>query len=185
MEIIVEPLESDRGLCPSNENGGSQKLWDITAEDGCGRPFPLRLFRGYGVLFVKVKGGSGIQHYFTEITDLYIELVQRSIFVVVVPSCGYFQRKTDNRTIQEDLRFEHGIHCEILGQMKMSGKKTHPLIKWLTSKARGKGHTKKVASFTKFLVLPDGSTVIEYPPRYSKERILESIQKKIKSPLPT
>jgi glutathione peroxidase len=92
--------------------------------------------------------------------------------------CNQFanQERGNDEQIDEFCKVNYGVDFTLSQKVNVNGKDAHPVFQFLKSKSKGLLGGRVKWNFTKFLIAPDGKTVVRYAPTTSPEDIRSDIE---------
>ena len=159
----------------------NEDLYGITLTTIGGTPQRMADYRDRTLLVVNVASRCGFTPQYSGLEGLYRKYRDRGFVVLAFP-CDQFghQEPGTNAQIEDFCTREYDVTFPIFAKTDVNGSRTHPLFKILKSAKRGWLGVGTIAwNFTKFLIDRDGHVVARYGPRYTPERIEESLVKEL------
>jgi glutathione peroxidase len=159
----------------------NEDLYGITLTTIGGTPQRMADYRDRTLLVVNVASRCGFTPQYSGLEGLYRKYRDRGFVVLAFP-CDQFghQEPGTNAQIEDFCTREYDVTFPIFAKTDVNGSRTHPLFKILKSAKRGWLGVGTIAwNFTKFLIDRDGQVVARYGPRYTPERIEESLVKEL------
>jgi len=159
----------------------NEDLYGITLTTIGGTPQRMADYRDRTLLVVNVASRCGFTPQYSGLEGLYRKYKDRGFVVLAFP-CDQFghQEPGTNAQIEDFCTREYDVTFPIFAKTDVNGSRTHPLFKILKSARRGWLGVGTIAwNFTKFLIDRDGHVVARYGPRYTPERIEESLVKEL------
>jgi glutathione peroxidase len=159
----------------------NEDLYGITLTTIGGTPQRMADYRDRTLLVVNVASRCGFTPQYSGLEGLYRKYKDRGFVVLAFP-CDQFghQEPGTNAQIEDFCTREYDVTFPIFAKTDVNGSRTHPLFKILKSAKRGWLGVGTIAwNFTKFLIDRDGHVVARYGPRYTPERIEESLVKEL------
>lgn len=152
-------------------------FFDLIAEDSQQNPFPLSQFKNQVVLVVNVASRCGFTPQYQDLQKLY-DIYKDKGFVILGFPCNQFgaQEPGNNQEIQSFCSLNYGVSFPILNKVEVNGENTHPVFKFLKSKAPGLLGTEAIKwNFTKFLIDRTGEVVERYAPQTAPLEIKDKV----------
>ena len=86
--------------------------------------------------------------------------------VVIGFPCNQFKKQEPetNDTMENQCEENFGVTFQLTEKIKVKGKETHPVFRYLKDNLRGKFGKKIKWNFTKFLITPEGKPYKRYAP---------------------
>ena len=154
-------------------------VYDFSAPLLNGEPAPLSNWRGRVLLIVNTASHCGLTPQYAGLQRLYEKLGPEGLTVLGFP-CNQFlnQELGSESEITRFCRENFGVTFPMFSRLKVNGRKTHQLFRYLKTQKRGfLGTTFITWNFTKFLVDRDGRPVARFAPRILPEELEEPIRK--------
>lgn len=141
-------------------------IYDLSFVNNHGETVQLAEFTGKPLLIVNTASKCGFTPQYDGLQELHETYGPRGLVVLGFP-CDQFahQEPGDDASIEEFCRLNHGVTFPLSTKVEVNGDKTHPVFAFLKKRAGGLFGSGVKWNFTKFLVLPDGSTVRRYAPK--------------------
>ena len=141
-------------------------IYDFSFVNNRGETVQLAEFTGKPLLIVNTASKCGFTPQYDGLQELHETYGPRGLVVLGFP-CDQFahQEPGDDASIEEFCRLNHGVTFPLSTKVEVNGDKTHPVFAFLKERAGGLFGKGVKWNFTKFLVLPDGSTVRRYAPK--------------------
>lgn len=141
-------------------------IYDLSFVNNRGETVQLAEFAGKPLLIVNTASKCGFTPQYDGLQDLHETYGPRGLVVLGFP-CDQFahQEPGDDAAIEEFCRLNHGVTFPLSTKIEVNGDKTHPVFAFLKKRAGGLFGSGVKWNFTKFLVMPDGSTVRRYAPK--------------------
>ena len=127
----------------------------------------LRSYEGKCLLIVNVASQCGFTPQYEQIQSIYKELASKNFAVLAFP-CNQFgsQEPGSNKEIIEFCESKYEVTFPIFEKIDVNGNNTHPLYKFLKSKAPGVLGSEAIKwNFTKFLVDANGNVSKRFAPQ--------------------
>ncbi|HKX36954.1 MAG TPA: glutathione peroxidase [Rhizorhapis sp.] len=160
-------------------SGLTPSVYDYSAPLLNGEPASLSNWRGRVLLIVNTASHCGLTPQYAGLQRLH-ERLEREGFAVLGFPCNQFlnQELGSESEITRFCRENFGVTFPMFSRLKVNGRKTHPLFRYLKSQKRGfLGTTMITWNFNKFLVGRDGIPVARFAPRTLPEQLEEPIRK--------
>ena len=154
-------------------------VYDYSAPLLNGEPAALSNWRGRVLLIVNTASHCGLTPQYAGLQRLHERLEPQGLTVLGFP-CNQFlaQELSSESEITRFCRENFGVTFPMFSRLKVNGRKTHPLFRYLKSQKRGfLGTTFITWNFNKFLVGRDGIPVARYAPRTNPEELEAPIRK--------
>jgi len=136
-------------------------------------------FKGKKILVVNTASKCGYTPQYEGLEKVYKEYKDKLV-VVGFPADNFgHQEPGTNEEIQEFCKIRYGVTFPLASKVDVVGENTHPLFKWLTSKAEnGVLDTSIKWNFTKFLLDENGKLIASFESKVTPES--EEIVKHLK-----
>lgn len=159
-----------------------ETLFDLTFTRNDGQVVDLREFAGRPVLIVNTASKCGFTPQYEGLQKLYEEFQDQGLTVIGFP-CDQFahQEPGDDASISSFCSRTFGVTFPLSTKVDVNGPETHPVFRYLKSRAGGVLGSSVKWNFTKFLVAPDGRTVKRYSPRTTPAAIEDDIRQVLAS----
>lgn len=138
----------------------------------------LEQYRGKPLLIVNTATKCGLAPQFKELQALHEKYAEKGLVVLGFP-CAQFanQEPLQNAELESACELNFGVTFPLSQKIDVNGSGTHPIFKFLKSKAGGFLNSGIKWNFTKFLISPDGKSVTRYAPNTSPMSMESDIQK--------
>jgi len=153
-------------------------IYDFSYETPSGETVSLDSYRGKPLLIVNTATKCGLAPQFREIQALHEKYANQGLVVLGFP-CAQFanQEPLENAELESACELNFGVTFPLSRKIDVNGSSTHPIYKFLKSKAGGFLNSGIKWNFTKFLVSPDGKSVTRFAPNTSPMSMESDIQK--------
>lgn len=154
-------------------------IYDFQVKSITGEEKTLEAYKGKVLLIVNTASKCGLTPQFKGLEALYVAYKDQGLEILGFP-CNQFlsQDPGSESDIAEFCSLNYGVTFPMHGKIEVNGKNTHPLYKYLKSKAKGMLGTEQIKwNFTKFLVNRDGDVVARFAPNVEPEDIKSNIEK--------
>jgi glutathione peroxidase len=154
-------------------------IYDYSAPLLTGEPAPLSTWRGRVLLIVNTASHCGLTPQYAGLQRLYERLEPEGLTVLGFP-CNQFlnQELGSESEITRFCRENFGVTFPMFSRLKVNGRKTHQLFRYLKTQKRGVlGTTFITWNFTKFLVDRNGNPVARFAPKTRPDELEEPIRK--------
>lgn len=143
-------------------------IYDYSYETPAGESVSLEQFRGKPLLIVNTATKCGLAPQFKELQALHEKYKDQGLVVLGFP-CAQFanQEPLDNSQLESVCEMNFGVTFPLSKKIDVNGSNTHPVFKFLKSKAGGFLSSGIKWNFTKFLISPDGKSVKRFSPNTS------------------
>ena len=144
-----------------------------------GEPGPLSNWRGRVLLIVNTASHCGLTPQYAGLQRLHERLGPEGLTVLGFP-CNQFlaQELGSESEITRFCRENYGVTFPVFSRLKVNGRKTHHLFRYLKAQKRGFLGTQIIKwNFTKFLIDRNGKPVARYAPKVKPEDLEAPIRK--------
>ena len=143
----------------------SESLFDLTFTTNRGEEVSLSDYAGRPVLIVNTASKCGFTPQYQGLQELHEQLKDEGLVVLGFP-CDQFahQEPGDDAQIEEFCQVNYGVTFPLSTKVDVNGKDTHPVFEFVKERSKGMLGSAVKWNFTKFLVSPDGRTVVRYAP---------------------
>ena len=140
-------------------------FYDLKARTPLGDEIAMSDLKGKTVLIVNTATRCGLAPQFRELEVLHQKYKERGLVVIGFP-CNQFKKQEpeSNDTMEQQCEETFGVTFQLTEKIKVNGKETHPVFKYLKDNLRGKFGKKIKWNFTKFLITPEGKPYKRYSP---------------------
>ncbi len=143
-----------------------------------GKETKLEDFKGKAVLLVNTASKCGFTPQYAGLQELYDQYKDRDFVIIGFPANNFMnQEPGSNEEIAEFCSVNYGVTFPMMEKISVSGKKIHPLYKYLTKESP---HSGKITwNFNKFLLDQSGEVVNRFSTRTKpkSEKITSEIEK--------
>jgi glutathione peroxidase len=152
------------------------EFYDLKVGTPSGDLIEMRSLKGKVVLIVNTATRCGLAPQFRELEALHTKYSGRGLVVLGFP-CNQFQHQEpeSNETVEAYCREIFGVTFQLTEKIKVNGKETHPVFRYLKDHLRGKFGRRIKWNFTKFLITREGYPYKRYAPTVKPARIEEDI----------
>ncbi|MGA1247937.1 MAG: glutathione peroxidase [Candidatus Nanopelagicales bacterium] len=153
-------------------------IYDYSYQTPAGDTVSLEQYRGKPLLIVNTATKCGLAPQFRELQALHETYAPEGLVVLGFP-CSQFagQEPLSNAELESACELNFGVTFPLSEKIDVNGSKTHPIFKYLKSKAGGFLNSGIKWNFTKFLVAPDGKNVTRFAPNTSPMSMESEIKK--------
>lgn len=153
------------------------KITDFTAIGKGGQPHPLSAYKGKVLLIVNTASKCGFTPQYAGLEALYQRYKDRGLVILGFP-CAQFgnQEYAQESDITNFCTINYGVSFPILQRIDVNGSSANPIFTWLKAQAPGFFGKRIVWNFTKFLIAPDGQSVVRYAPITRPEKLASAIE---------
>jgi glutathione peroxidase len=141
--------------------GEGMSLYDFSVKTIEGKEHTLSRYKGEVLLIVNVASKCGFTPQYEGLEKLYREYHDRGFEILGFPSNQFHNQEPENEeTIKQFCTLNYGVTFPMFAKVKVNGKDTHPLYKYLKKEKKGFLATESIKwNFTKFLVDRSGSVI--------------------------
>ena len=142
-----------------------------------GKPSALKPIRGQVLLIVNVASRCGFTPQYADLEALYRKYRAQGFAVLGFP-CDQFahQEPGNEEEIKSFCKLNYDVTFPLFAKIKVNGRSTHPLYRYLKSSRRGILFTKAIKwNFTKFLIDRQGTVVRRYAPNVTVDQIEKDV----------
>jgi glutathione peroxidase len=154
-------------------------VYDYSAPLLNGEPTSLAQWRGRVLLIVNTASHCGFTPQYAGLQRLHEKLEPHGLTVLGFP-CNQFlnQEFGSESEITRFCRENFGVTFPMFSRLKVNGRRTHPLYRYLKREKPGLLGTSFIPwNFTKFLVDRDGKPVARFAPKVRPQDLEEPIRK--------
>jgi glutathione peroxidase len=140
-------------------------LYDFTVEDAQGKSVALSQYKNKVMIIVNTASKCGFTPQYKDLQALYETWHDKGLEILAFP-CNQFasQESGTDDEIQEFCQVNFGLTFPVLAKIKVNGKDSHPLYKYLRSQKGTRLGSQIKWNFTKFLIAKDGSIFKRFEP---------------------
>ena len=134
-----------------------------------GNSINLSDYKDKVILIVNVASKCGFTPQYKELEELYLRYKDQGLIVLGIPCNQFgFQESGSNEEILEFCQVNFNISFPMFSKIKVNGKHTHPLYRYLKKEQPGLLGAKAIKwNFTKFLVNKRGEIIKRFGPSSS------------------
>jgi glutathione peroxidase len=153
-------------------------IYDFSVKTNGGKELHLSDFTGKPILIVNTASKCGFTPQYAGLEELHKTYGPKGLVVIGFP-CDQFahQEPGGDSEIASFCSVNYGVTFQLTSKTDVNGKSAHPIFVWLKKKAPGGLFSAIKWNFTKFLVLPDGTTVTRFSPTTVPKEIEPWIEK--------
>ena len=142
-----------------------EDIYGFQARTPSGKDLPMSAYRGKALLLVNTATKCGLAPQFRELEALHQKYKDQGLVILGFP-CNQFQNQEPelNETMEQSCEINFGVTFQLTEKIKVNGRETHPLFRYLKDQLPGKLGKRIKWNFTKFLVSPEGLPVKRYAP---------------------
>jgi glutathione peroxidase len=155
----------------------TSNFYDLSFVNNRGETVSLADYSGKPILVVNTASKCGLTPQYEGLQKLHEEFRDQGLIVLGFP-CNQFanQERGNDEQIDEFCKVNYGVDFTLSQKVNVNGKDAHPVFQFLKSKSKGLLGGRVKWNFTKFLIAPDGKTVVRYAPTTSPEDIRSDIE---------
>ena len=153
------------------------RLGEFQVQATNGEEVDLATYDGQVVLVVNTASQCGYASQLPGLQRLHEEYADQGFAVLGFPSDQFKQEPLGDHEVEAVCERTHGVSFPIFAKVKVNGKNTHPLYRWLRKEKKGALGARVNWNFTKFLVDRDGNVVSRYSPTTEPAAISGDIAK--------
>jgi len=152
------------------------EFYDLKARTSKGDELAMDQFKGKAVLIVNTATRCGLAPQFRELEALHQKYGERGLVLIGFPSNQFLNQEPEsNDTMEQTCEVMFGVTFLLTEKIKVNGKATHPVFRFLKEQLPRKNRKKIKWNFTKFLITPEGKPYKRYTPTTSPASIEEDI----------
>lgn len=141
------------------------EFYNLAVNSPGGEPIRMSDFRGKPVLIVNTATRCGLAPQFRGLEELHQKYRERGLVVLGFPSNQFRQEPEENGTVEEACALNFGVTFQLTEQVKVNGKQTHAVFRYLKASLPGKLGKRITWNFTKFLITREGKPFKRYAPK--------------------
>ena len=141
-------------------------FYDFEAKNIYGRTVSMKEYEGKVIVVVNTASKCGFTPQYEGLEKLYQKYKDRGLVILGFP-CNQFgkQEPGSAEEIKEFCQVNYGVSFPLFEKIKVNGRKTHPLFKFLKSALPGSIFGSKIKwNFTKFVINKKGVPVKRFAP---------------------
>ena len=152
-------------------------IYDYSYETPSGQTVSLDQYRGKPLLIVNTATKCGLAPQFKDLQALHEKYADKGLVVLGFP-CAQFanQEPLANSELESACELNFGVTFPLSKKIDVNGANTHPVFKFLKSKAGGFLSSGIKWNFTKFLIDRDGRVVKRYAPTDTPQAIGKDVE---------
>jgi len=149
-----------------------EDFYSLSANSLKGEMIDMNQFKGKVVLIVNTASKCGFTPQYEGLEKLYEKYKDKNFVVLGFP-CNQFgnQEPGDEQSIAQGCMINYGVTFPMFSKVKVNGKDTHPVFKYLKSKLPGLLGKSIKWNFTKFLINSNGKPIKRFAPTTKPEDI--------------
>lgn len=133
-------------------------------------------FRGKVVLVVNTATRCGLAPQFRELEQLHQKYRDQGLVVLGFPSNQFRQEPETNETVEESCAINFGVTFQLTEHVRVNGKDTHPIFRFLKDHLPGNLGKRITWNFTKFLITGEGKPLKRFGPNTKPSEMEEEIK---------
>ena len=141
-------------------------FYDFEAKNIYGRTVSMKEYEGKVIVVVNTASKCGFTPQYEGLEKLYQKYKDKGLVILGFP-CNQFgkQEPGSAEEIKEFCQVNYGVSFPLFEKIKVNGRKTHPLFKFLKSALPGSIFGNKIKwNFTKFVINKKGVPVKRFAP---------------------
>lgn len=138
----------------------NKSIYDFQINEINGTNIDFKEFKNKTLLIVNTASKCGLAPQLKELQFLYDKYHDQGLEIIGFPSDQFKQELTSGK-IDEYCQIHYGVNFLMTEKIKVNGKDTHPIFKYLKEAA---GHGIIKWNFTKFLIKPNETEILRYSP---------------------
>lgn len=152
-------------------------IYDLSYTSNTGETVALAQYRDRPLLIVNTASKCGLTPQYEGLQQLHDAYADRGLVVIGFP-CDQFanQEPGDDADIAQFCSLNYGVTFPLSTKVDVNGPSTHPVFAWLKDNGRALFGTRIKWNFTKFLVWPDGRTVVRFSPTTKPDDLKKPIE---------
>jgi glutathione peroxidase len=153
------------------------KIYDFTVNKSSGEALDLTDFKNKTLLIVNTATKCGLAPQFEELELLHQKYKDKGLVIIGFPSNQFLNQEPEsNESMADTCKINFGVTFQLTEKIKVNGKDTHPIFKYLKNELKGTLSGRIKWNFTKFLITPDGKPYKRYAPSVKPNQIENDIQ---------
>jgi glutathione peroxidase len=141
-----------------------KSIYDFQVTTIDGQKIDLAKYKGKVLLIVNVASECGYTNQYKPLQELHAKYGKDGLAILAFP-CNDFgaQEPDDEATIKKFAKKEYAVEFDLFSKIKILGKDSSPLYRYLTSKESNPKHAGEVKwNFEKFIIGRDGTIVARF-----------------------
>ncbi|MGL4772735.1 MAG: glutathione peroxidase [Clostridium sp.] len=153
-------------------------FYDFKIKDIDGREVDFDSYKGKVVIVVNTASKCGFTPQFKELEELYKKYKDKGLEILGFP-CNQFlnQDPAELGEIKNFCLINYGVSFRMFEKIKVNGKDTHPLYKFLKEKKGGLLSKEIKWNFTKFIIDKQGQVIERVSPNTNPLEMEDTIKK--------
>ena len=140
-------------------------FYELKAKTPQGKELPMSAYKGKALLVVNTATKCGLAPQFRELEALHQKYGNRGLVILGFPSNQFLnQEPVSNERMEQSCEINFGLTFQLTEKIKVNGRKTHPVFRYLKDQLPGKSGKRITWNFTKFLITPEGLPYKRYAP---------------------
>jgi len=152
------------------------ELYDLAVNKAGGDRIAMSGYRGNVVLVVNTATRCGLAPQFRELEALHQKYKDQGLVVLGFPSNQFHQEPESNASVEDHCAVNFGVTFQLTEMIRVNGKNTHPLFRYLKDQLPGKLGKRITWNFTKFLITREGKPYKRYAPSTKPMEFEEDIR---------
>jgi glutathione peroxidase len=154
------------------------EFYELQVNKPGGDPILFSDLKGKVVLIVNTATRCGLAPQFRGLEKLHQQFSDQGLVILGFP-CNQFQNQEpeSNQTVEESCRINFGVTFQLTEKIKVNGKNTHPVFRYLKDELKGQFGKRIKWNFTKFLITPEGKPYRRYAPVVKPAELENDIRK--------
>ncbi|MGW8317294.1 MAG: glutathione peroxidase [Bacteroidales bacterium] len=152
------------------------EFYDLAVNKPGGEPIRMSEYRGKPLLIVNTATRCGLAPQFRGLETLHQKYKDQGLVVLGFPSNQFRQEPEENETVEEVCALNFGVTFQLTGRIRVNGKETHPVFRYLKDELPGKLGKRITWNFTKFLITREGKPYKRYTPNTKPAELEEDIR---------
>ncbi len=156
-------------------------IYEFIVKNNKGEDVLLENYKDKVLLIVNTASKCGFTPQYKGLEELYQKYKDKNFIILAFP-CNQFagQEPLEDKEIQNFCEINYGVTFPVMSKVKVNGKDTIPLYKYLKSEAKGLLGSEAIKwNFTKFLINKKGEVVTRYASSTKPEDLAEDIEKEL------
>jgi glutathione peroxidase len=150
--------------------------FDLSVKKPGGETIRMSDLRGKVILVVNTATRCGLAPQFRDLEQLHQKYKEQGLLVLGFPSNQFRQEPESNETVEQSCALNFGVSFQLTEQVRVNGKDTHPVFRFLKDQLSGKLGKRINWNFTKFLVTREGKPYKRYAPATKPAELEEDIR---------
>ena len=143
-----------------------KNFFELHAKTPQGADLPMSAFKGKTLLVVNTATKCGLAPQFRELEALHQKYSNKGLVILGFPSNQFLnQEPLSNESMEESCQINFGVTFQLTEKIRVNGKQTHPVFRYLKEHLPGKRGKRIQWNFTKFLITAEGLPFKRFEPR--------------------